>query len=124
MSETQQAFEKMKNKKILHWHKVSIWLAIYDMVAVCVSYFAGLWIRFDCRYSQIPPHYFEAYLKFIPIYAIACLLVFMLLRLYNTIWRFASYNELGRVMTSSVITAIIHVFGITIFFERMPISYY
>lgn len=124
MSETQQAFEKMKNKKILHWHKVSIWLAIYDIIAVCVSYFAGLWIRFDCRYSQIPPHYFEAYLKFIPIYAVACLLVFMLLRLYNTIWRFASYNELGRVMTSSVITAIIHVFGITVFFERMPISYY
>lgn len=124
MSETQQIFEKMKDKKILHWHKVSIWLAIYDIVAVCISYFAGLWIRFDCRYTQIPENYFQAYLRFIPFYALICLAVFVVLRLYNTIWRFASYNELGRVMTSSVITTIIHIAGMNIFFGRMPISYY
>lgn len=124
MSETQQIFEDMKHKKIKHWHKITMWLMAYDVIAVCASYFAGLWLRFDCRFSMIPEHYFKACLGFVPIYAVICIVVFYALRLYNTIWRFASYNELGRVMTSTVITTIIHIVGITLFFERMPISYY
>lgn len=124
MSETQELFEKMKTQKIKHWHKITIWLMAYDLIAVCMSYFAGLWIRFDCRFSMIPDVYFDAYLMFAPIYAVICIAVFYVLRLYKTIWRFASYNELGRVMTATVITTIIHIVGITVFFERMPVSYY
>ena len=124
MSETQEIFDKMKDKKLKHWHKITMWLIAYDVIAVCVSYFAGLWLRFDCRFSMIPDHYFYAFLGFAPIYAIICVAVFSALRLYNTIWRFASYNELGRVMTSTVITTVIHIVGITFFFERMPASYY
>lgn len=124
MSETQQIYEEMKTKKIKHWHKITMWLIAYDLIAVCMSYFAGLWIRFDCRFSMIPEHYFDAYVRFSPIYALICIAVFYVLRLYKTIWRFASYNELGRVMTATVITTIIHIVGITVFFERMPVSYY
>ena len=54
----------MKNNKIKHWQKISIWLAAYDVIAVCVSYFAGLWIRFDCRFSMIPADYLNAYMGF------------------------------------------------------------
>lgn len=114
----------IKDKKILHWQKVSIWLAVYDMIAVCIAYFAGLWIRFDCSYSRIPAEYFQAYIKFIPIYALMCLLVFWLLRLYNTIWRFASYSELTRVIVSSAITTVLHVAGMSLFVKRMPVGYY
>lgn len=124
MSETRQLFEEMKEKKIKHWHIITMWLMAYDVVAVCLSYFGALWLRFDCRFSLIPERYFNAYVGFILIYAVICVAVFMSLRLYNTIWRFASYNELARVMTASLITAVIHIIGITLFFERMPISYY
>ena len=124
MSETRQKFEEMKEKKIKHWHIITMWLIAYDVVAVCMSYFCALWLRFDCRFSLIPDIYFDAYVGFIFIYAVICVGVFAALRLYNTIWRFASYNELARVMTASVITALIHIVGITVFFERMPISYY
>lgn len=124
MSETLQIFEKMKNRKIKHWHMVTVWMAVYDVIAVIVSYFAALWLRFDCRYSQIPEVYFEPYLTFAPIYAVICIVVFWALRLYKSIWRFASYNELERVLASSVITTLIHIVGITVFFQRMPISYF
>lgn len=124
MSETRQLFEEMKEKKIKHWHIITMWLMAYDVVAVCASYFGALWLRFDCRFSLIPELYLNAYLGFIFIYAVICIGVFVALRLYNTIWRFASYNELARVMTASLITALIHIIGITMFFERMPISYY
>ena len=39
-------------------------------------------------------------------------------------WRFASFNELKRVCMATVITSILHIFGITVLFERMPVSYY
>ena len=124
MSETQEIFQKMKNKRLKHWQVITIMLVIYDVVAVCAAYFGALWLRFDCRFSMIPEYYLNAYMGFILIYAVICIVVVFVLRLYNAIWRFASYNELGRVMISSMITAVIHTVGITIFFRRMPISYY
>ena len=110
--------------KMMHWHKISFVLMAYDFIAVCAAYFIGLWLRFDGRFSMIPKEYLMPYAQFIIIYAAICLVVFTALRLYNTIWRFASYNELSRVMWSSFITCIIHIVGITVFFKRMPISYY
>lgn len=110
--------------KFYHWHKITAFLMIYDFVAVCMAYFVALWLRFDCRYSEITEEYLLAYLKFIPFYAVICIASFYALRLYKSIWRFASYNELSRVILSSVTTAVIHTVGITIFIQRMPISYY
>lgn len=109
---------------IKHWQSVSIYLMIYDIIAVCASYFLALWIRFDGRISMIPEEYLDPYRRFIFIYAGICLIIFHVLRLYHSIWRFASYNELNRVTWSSIITTIIHVILITAFYARMPLSYY
>jgi FlaA1/EpsC-like NDP-sugar epimerase len=46
------------------------------------------------------------------------------MRLYHSIWRFASINELVRVMASAVITSVIHIVGISLMYGRMPISYF
>lgn len=117
--------DRLKRKfEIMQWYKISFVLATYDFFAVCIAYFAGLWLRFDGRFSMIPKGYLIPYAQFIIIYAVICIVVFTALRLYNTIWRFASYNELSRVIWASLITCVIHVVGITVFYERMPISYY
>ena len=113
-----------KKLHIRHWHEIGIYLMLYDIFAVCFSYFAALWIRFDGRITQIPTEYSTPYRQFILIYAAICVVVFSMFRLYHSIWRFASYSELNRVTWSSIVTTIIHVIGITVFFERMPISYY
>ncbi len=107
-----------------HWMGVSIFLVLYDAVSVSVAYFAALWFRFDCMFSRIPDIYLNAWLKFFPIYIVICIICFYFLRLYKSIWRFASYNELVMTMLSSAITSVIHIVGITVFFQRMPISYY
>lgn len=107
-----------------HWIGVSIFLVLYDMMAVSVAYFAALWFRFDCMFSHIPEYYLKAWIKFAPIYIVICIICFYFLRLYKSIWRFASYNELLRTILASGITAIIHIIGITVIFQRMPISYY
>lgn len=115
---------KKKSFKIEHWHVIAFFLIIYDMIVVNLSYFSALWIRFDCAFSQINPIYLSAWMKFVPIYSIFCVAIFMLLHLYNSIWRFASYTELMRVVSASVVSAVFHVVAITFLFRRMPISYY
>ncbi len=115
----------MKGKiRLEHWQIIAFYLMVYDAFVVNLSYAVVLWLRFDCRYQSIPEKYLEAWIKFAPIYAIFCLVVFWYLRLYRSLWRFASYHELARVLTASGITAGFHVAAITILFERMPVTYY
>ena len=115
--------EKMKNR-LEHWHIITIYLMIYDVVAVNLSYFLALWLRFDCRYTLIEKKYLINFAKFAPIYTVICIVVFLFLKLYRSIWRFASFNELVRVIIATAVTGILHTVLITAIFGRMPISYY
>ena len=110
--------------RLEHWQTIGILLVVYDLIAVNLSYFIALWLRFDLRYSSIPITYRNAWLHFAPYYTIFCMIVFLALRLYQSIWRFISFNELIRVLASSCITGIFHSLIITLCFHQMPISYY
>ena len=112
------------NRKFKHWEIIAFYLLIYDVLAINFSYFLGLWLRFDLRFSLIPKEYLYSFLKFAPVYTLFTVVVFYFLKLYNSLWRFASFSELNRIIVSSAITTVFHLFGITIFVKRMPISYY
>lgn len=116
--------ERERKAKIQHWKVIAFYLVVYDIIAVNFSYFLGLWLRFDLQYSNIPREYLSAFLKFAPVYTVAVVIVFYILRLYNSLWRFASFDELNRIFAASVITTVIQIVGITALFVRMPFSYY
>lgn len=115
---------KMKKKKIEHWQIIALYLIVYDVIAINFAYFFGLWLRFDLHFTSIPAEYMSAFLKFAPIYTVFTIFVFEQLRLYNSLWRFASFSELNRVIVASVITTIFNIVGMTAFIQRMPLSYY
>ena len=85
-------------RKVAHKRVLTIYLLVYDMIAVNASYFLGLWLRFDLHFSQIPREYLDAYTRFAPIYTAAAVLVFAGLRLYKSLWKFASFSELNRIL--------------------------
>ncbi len=115
----------MKGKiRLEHWQIIAFYLMVYDAFVVNLSYAVVLWLRFDCHYKSIPTEYISAWIKFVPIYTVFCLAVFAYLRLYRSLWRFASYSELSRVTIASAVTAVFHIVAITIWFRRMPITYY
>ena len=93
-------------RKIEHWQMVMLFLIIYDTIAIAGSYFLALWIRFDCQYGKIPQEFMQAYKSSIMLYAVFCVVVFWLLRLYKSIWRFASYSELIRVCMATAYTGL------------------
>ena len=111
-------------RSIHHWQWISLILVVYDVLAVNFSFLFALWVRFDCRYQTIPKEYLSAFYRFVPIYTVCCLVVFWFLRLYKSIWRFASLKELLRIFAATVITGTLHVVGIVVLFHRMPLSYY
>lgn len=103
---------------------MSILLAVYDIMAVNVSYFLALLFRFDGFFSQIPDYYVRAYVKFIPIYTILCLVIFYASKMYQSVWQYASFNELARTCIGSTVASLLHILLITVIYYRMPISYY
>lgn len=127
--------DNRKLNSIKHWQLVSFYLVVYDILAVTASYFLALLVRFDFSFSRIPIIYLQPWLLFAPIYAAICVLVFWRLRLYRSIWRFASFTELERLTLASIVTTVIHIVGVTIALHqvvkgtqytvtRMPISYF
>lgn len=115
---------KGSKRKFEHWQVVRLLLMVYDFAAVIVSFGIALWLRFDCKVTSVEPQYLTTYTKTIIIYALFCLVVFWFLRLYKSIWRFASYSELLRVILATVVTGVIYTGSLLAFHLHMPISYY
>ena len=109
-----------KNEKkpfrLEHWKKIAIVIAIYDLIVVSVSYFLALLIRFDFRYSMISPVYLVTWRRFTLIYAFACVIVFILLGLYKSIWRFAGFNEFCRTLLASLLMSAVHTAATLLFY--------
>ena len=118
--------EKNKDRKlnITHANLVAGYLLIYDLVAVSLAFFLALLLRFDFHFSEIPAYYLEPWKQFAPFYAVYSVIIFWALRLYKSIWRFASFKELERVGAATIITCTVHIIVITLVIHRMPISYY
>ena len=116
-----------------HWKLISLLLAVYDAVAVNAAFYIALWLRFDCKFWDIPHYYVDILADFAPIYAIACILIFRCCRLYNVIWRFAGMHELFLTVIASFICLAVQIVGTEMLMHfrwaeleisRMPITYY
>lgn len=119
--------------QIEHWKIISVCLALYDAVAVNAAFYAALWLRYDCKFWDIPAFYIDALRTFAPFYTVFCLIVFYRCRLYKSIWRFAGAHEMYRSVVATVITLIFqvvgtilqsHIMGTTAKIPHMPITYY
>lgn len=117
--------EDLKRKKrIEHWEVVTGILMVYDFVAICFSYLSALLIRFDFKFSSIEPKYLQGCYKSVVFYAIFCVILFWFLKLYRSIWRFASYSELLRAILATVISGILYPIVMLATHNKMPASYY
>ncbi len=113
-----------KNFGLEHWHIIALGLILYDTVSVNAAYLFALLLRFDLRFSMIEPKFLSNFYWFAPLYTVFCIVIFYRLRLYKSIWRFASYDELIRLAAASVATSLFQVVGMTVLHGRMPTSYY
>lgn len=118
---------KTKTAKGSQWILRAFVVALLDVILVAASFFAALMIRFDLKYSEIDSRYIQGYIKVIPFCIVGAIVLFILFKLYNSIWRFASISELERMTKAwiifTVVAAVIvivdeHFNGI----RRLPVS--
>lgn len=126
---------KIKKSPISRGLIAKILLIVYDVFVVNLSYLLALWLRFDCEINVLmntEPEFIEAWIKFVPINTVCCLIVFSIFKLYRSVWSFASYREFFNVFYATGVTFVIHVVGITWLINlldmknisRMPYTYY
>ncbi len=121
---TNSSNQRMNDWNVEHWQMSTLCLMAWDFLMIHVSYFLALWVRFDCLYSAIPENYLSSYLHFITIYSLIAIVFFWVFKLYQSIWRYASYVELVRTIICSLTASLAHILFITVIFGRMPLSYY
>jgi len=106
-----------------HWKMIATILMCYDFVSVVISYTLALYLRFDFKFSQVPVEYMSRHGKIVFLYAALTVAIYYLFSLYKSVWRYASYFELLRVVMASAATTVLLVVC-TFTRMRMPLSYY
>ena len=103
-----------------------LWIVVLDIIAVNVSYYLALLIRFYVNFEFRPTvtYYIPAFLQFAPFYTVLCIIVFALFRLYNGMWKYAGINDMNRIISASLVTCLIQIVGTLLFIRRMPVTYY
>jgi FlaA1/EpsC-like NDP-sugar epimerase len=99
-------------------------LLIYDVFAICVSEFLALWTRFEFSFSQIPNFFLSEAIRYTLINLAVSLIIFTALKLYTSLWEYASVKEMLSVVVSCVLSACSQWVGISLLRWSMPRSYY
>lgn len=82
-------------------------LAFYDALAVAISAFLALYIRFDMHITAIEGNYLSAAFTTVPITIIITWIVFRLMHLYDSLWEYVSVRELFQAVVSCIIVVLI-----------------
>jgi FlaA1/EpsC-like NDP-sugar epimerase len=114
-------FQKIIDKKLAVRR---MFLLLCDIVVIVVSNGMGLLLRFDLDPRKIEARFIESVWKYLPINIIITLIIFYLLRLYHSLWRYASVIEMQNVFSACTISAIIQFFCMRILDYPVPRSYY
>ena len=78
-------------------------MAALDFILMALSFSAALLIRFDFRYSQISEQYIMSSLIVIPVCAVLIICLFGIFKMYHSIWRFASFSELTKIVKAWIV---------------------
>ena len=77
-------------------HKVL--LIVLDIIFINLSSFLALWLRFNMKISDIELWYVDSIVSAALVNTVGTVLIFAVLKLYSSLWRFASIKELVYVI--------------------------
>ena len=116
-------FFKILRECFRPWRILAFLLVVYDLITVGLSYYFALALRFE-RLVGFPGDYVDGLLLTLKVFPVLCVLIYYSFKLYNSIWRFASYHELTHCIAGAFLTIPFHYFILHFGYGRMPLSYY
>lgn len=100
----------------------TLFIVILDIVAIVLSYCFALWLRFDFSYNEIPTVYRVNVLYFLPFIVVLSLIVYIIGKLYRSVWRFAGTTEVVRATIAYVVIAPLMALGYQVLNYNIPRS--
>ncbi len=99
-------------------------IAIIDICIVIVASYASLWVRYDFSINAIEYRFLINVTKALPYNIISVLVIFFLFKLYQSVWRYASANELIKLACACTLNSVLQLVVFTLFGISVPRSYY
>lgn len=99
-------------------------LVVMDILAVVISSFGALYLRFEFRFNEIPREYLDRYEHILPVTVLFTLLFFALWKLYRSVWRYASATELINIAFATSCSSLSQMIFCYVTDRKMPRSYY
>ncbi|MBP3505729.1 MAG: polysaccharide biosynthesis protein [Lachnospiraceae bacterium] len=99
-------------------------LVVYDIFAIMVASGLTILLRFNLNWAAVELQYIQIMWKYLPINIICTLIIFVILRLYSSIWQYAGPIEAGNVVMASGLSVVVQFIGYHILGMNMFRSYY
>lgn len=98
-------------------------LVIMDVMSILLVSFAALYIRYDFSFQDIDPMFFKHCENLLIPNIIGTLLFFVIWKLYRSVWRYASANELVNIVGATACASLAQFVYCKFTDNRMPRSY-
>ena len=98
-------------------------LVIMDVMSILLVSFAALYIRYDFSFQDIDPVFFKHCENLLIPNIIGTLLFFVIWKLYRSVWRYASANELVNIVGATACASLAQFVYCKFTDNRMPRSY-
>ena len=99
-------------------------LLILDLLAVVVASYGALYWRFDFSFSPHFLEYVEPATLLLPFDLVSTAIIFWLFKLYKSVWRYASANELINITAACIVCFFLQIVLVAVLPIKMPRSYY
>lgn len=100
-------------------------LLILDIIAIIASSFIALSLRFEFHFNMVDIQYVETLYRYLPINIVCTIIIFFLLRMYTSLWKYASVRELSNVVIASILSGVVQLIGMFYILRwSMPRSYF
>lgn len=100
-----------------------LFLILFDVISIQMASFLSIYIRYDFKFVDIDQTFIESIVEYAPINTISVLVIFCVFKLYSSIWKYASVDEMIKIGLSSIVVALLIILEMIIFGFRVPRSY-
>ena len=106
------------------WRKRAVVIMVFDAIIIAFSFLFALFVRFDFRWSHISSQYIDGYRTLIAPIIICALAIMWAMRLYHSVWMYASFTEILRSMAAWFLISIAIFLLSQIMHMPMPASFW
>ena len=98
-------------------------LMFLDALIMIISMAGALWIRFDFHFGDISQEFIETVHDYLPVNIIVTILIYLIFKLYTSLWRFAGAEEMKNVILAGILSTAVQTIGMKAGGFAIPRSY-